>query len=148
MSAIKFVVTFLAVLMISAVFLAPLQCGAEPAVSWRDGLKISVPVATKVRKSIFVFLYDSSCGVCKRLESQLFVEAEVAKYLEDRFVCVRLEFHHEEGAALVKQYGIRGVPCLMVFGPDGKLRAFKSCAPNTAEEFVERVNQLDEGKSI
>jgi len=148
MTAIKFFVTFLAVLMISAVFLAPLQCGAEPAVSWQDSLKTSLPVAAETKKSIFVFLYDSSCSVCKRLESQLFVESEVARYLGDRFVCVRLEFHHKEGAALVKQYGIRGVPCLMVFGPDGKLRAFKSCAPNTAEEFVERVNQLDEGKSI
>lgn len=148
MSAIKLVVSFLAVLMISTVFLAPLECSAEPAVSWQESLKTSVPVAAKAKKSIFVFLYDSSCGVCKRLESQLFVEDEVAKYLGDRFVCVRLEFHEEEGKSLVKQYGIRGVPCLMVFGPDGKLRAFKSCAPNNAEEFVERVDQLDEGKSI
>lgn len=46
----------------------------------------------------------------------------------------------------MRQYGVRGIPCLMVFQPDGQLRGKMSGAPSDPDSFVSFVTGLANGQ--
>ena len=85
--------------------------------SWNDALK----KAKTENKLIFLDVYATWCGPCKRLKSQTFSNAEVGLYFNERFVNVALDGEKDDGRQLVKTYGIRSYPSLLFIDGNGKI---------------------------
>ena len=62
------------------------------------------------------------CGWCKKLDKDVFSNATLAGYLNDKFVCVKVNAEDpKEGSTVAGTYKVNGYPCALVFSPEGKL---------------------------
>ena len=103
--------------------------GDNSALRWRsfdDGLA----EAKKTNKKILVDVYTDWCGWCKRMDSQTYADREVARYLANRYVVIKLNAESSRQLSYKgKQYserelsaafGISGYPATLFMQPDGE----------------------------
>ena len=103
--------------------------GNNSALGWRsfdDGLA----EAKKTNKKILVDVYTDWCGWCKRMDSQTYADMEVARYLTNRYVVIKLNAESSRKLSYKgKQYserelstafGISGYPATLFMKPDGE----------------------------
>lgn len=100
--------------------------------SWNDILKI----AKRENKLIFLDIYATWCGPCKRLKSKTFSDVEVGKLYNQTFINVSLDGEKGEGLALARKYGVRGYPTLLFLDGNGTIIAQTGGYYNP-EEFIE-----------
>ncbi|NND16311.1 MAG: DUF255 domain-containing protein [Eudoraea sp.] len=62
-------------------------------ISWDQASEI---VATGTDKKVFVDVYTDWCGWCKRMDKDTFQNAEVAKYMTENFLMVKLDGEAKE----------------------------------------------------
>jgi thioredoxin-related protein len=106
--------------------------GGEATVTWHDfndGLKI----AAARKKPVIMDFYADWCGWCRKMETEVFTDKEVAARLSDNYVCVRLHTDRNPGETikyknhvLTKQefammLGVQGLPTLVFLDRDGNL---------------------------
>lgn len=85
--------------------------------TWKDALQ----KAKSENKLIFLDIYATWCGPCKRLKSQTFSNAQVGSYFNDRFINVALDGEQSDGLQLVNTYGIKSYPSLLFIDNQGKI---------------------------
>ncbi|MBT32913.1 MAG: hypothetical protein CMO01_24920 [Thalassobius sp.] len=70
---------------------------------------------------IFVDVYTDWCGYCKMMDKDVFSDSEVAGYLNDNFVSVKLDAETEFGASFTQTYQIEGYPTYVFLDKDENL---------------------------
>lgn len=85
--------------------------------SWKEALEI----AKKENKLIFLDIYATWCGPCRRLKSNTFSNSRVGKYFNDTFINVSLDGEIGDGEILANQYKITGYPSLLFINKDGNI---------------------------
>lgn len=85
--------------------------------SWKQAVK----VAQKNKKPIFLDAYTTWCAPCKRMAATTFRNAEVAKFFNEKFTCVKLNMERGEGINLARLYQIRVYPTLLFVNNEGKM---------------------------
>jgi thioredoxin 1 len=85
--------------------------------SWAEALAL----AKKDNKLIFLDVYASWCGPCKRLKKRTFSNNKVGEYFNEHFVNVSLDGEVGEGAAVSSQYNVTSYPSLYLINGDGKI---------------------------
>ena len=87
--------------------------------TWKEALA----AAKKENKLIFLDIYATWCGPCKRLKSTTFSNSRVAKYFNEKFINVTLDGETGDGEILAEKYSITGYPSLFFINADGNVIA-------------------------
>ena len=87
--------------------------------TWKEALTL----AKKENKLIFLDIYATWCGPCKRLKSTTFSNSTVAKYFNSNFINVTLDGEKGDGEILANKYRITGYPSLFFINADGNIIA-------------------------
>jgi len=105
--------------------------------SWEEALAKS----KKEQKPIFLDIYATWCGPCKKLAKYTFSDKEVAKYYNANFINLSLDGEKDLGGVLANQYGITGYPALLFINPNGQLIQQFSGYHNS-NQFLKLGNQV------
>jgi thioredoxin-related protein len=90
-------------------------------VHWQTSFSAGRDLALQHHKYVLADMYTERCGICKRLDKDVFTDSAVANYLQNGFVCVKLNpDNHGEAESVAREYTIQGVPTALVFSPEGK----------------------------
>jgi thiol:disulfide interchange protein len=85
--------------------------------NWGEALQL----AKKENKLIFLDIYATWCGPCKRLKANTFSNKEVGKYYNTNFINVALDGEEGDGAMLASQYMVNSYPSLLFIDATGKI---------------------------
>ena len=95
---------------------------------WNDILAL----AKKENKLVFLDVYASWCGYCKRLKKNTFSDIEVGKFYNQNFIDVSLDAEQGEGIDIAHKYNISGFPALLYLNGDGEIVYNRAVIKNPA----------------
>lgn len=78
-------------------------------------------LAKKENKLIFIDVYASWCGPCKRLKATTFSDEKVGKLYNEHFINVAFDGEKGEGIEIARQYKVTAYPTLLFVKPDGSV---------------------------
>jgi len=87
----------------------------------RTSLNGALDLAKKQNKNIFIDTYASYCIPCKKMEVE-FRDPELANYLNNNFVCVRVDMESDHAEDFKANYEIVFLPTLLFLNPQGDMR--------------------------
>lgn len=85
---------------------------------WREGWEAALSEAGKAGRPILLELYMEGCSHCRRLDQETHHDQDVAAYLNENFIPVRLEGRSRMD--LVQKFNVTGAPTTLIFSPEGK----------------------------
>jgi thioredoxin 1 len=85
--------------------------------TWQEALDL----AKKENKLIFLDVYASWCGPCKKLKSHTFSDAEVANYYNSTFINVSADAENGEGIQIANTYNVHQYPTLLFIDKNGEI---------------------------
>ncbi len=92
--------------------------------------------AKKENEIIFLDIYATWCGPCKRLKAKTFSDTEVGKFYNQKFINVTLDGEKGEGIELARKYGVRNYPTLLFLDGNGNI-VTRTVGYHNAKEFIE-----------
>jgi len=110
---------------------------------WSEVLEI----AKQENKLIFVDCYTSWCGPCKMLATKIFTQKDVADFYNANFICVKYDMEKGEGLKLVKEFGVKAFPTLIIFNGSGDEMHRKMGAGN-ADEIIQFGQEAIDNKGV
>jgi len=81
-----------------------------------------------------------------QLDRNVLSTAKVQEFLSKNFISVKLDANRPYAKAVLKQYNAPGIPCLLVYTPQGQLRSMKVGAPSNSDSFIRTVSAMVRGK--
>ena len=102
-----------------------------------------VAAATKAKKEnklVFVDCYTQWCGPCKKMARDIFPDAKVGKYMNARFVNVKIDMEAKYAEGLAKEWQVSGYPTFIIFNADGK-EIGRFMGGSDADGFIRRVGE-------
>lgn len=123
----------------------PLQSsGNDPEVgmnfhqgSWQEVLE----QARNENKLVFLDLYASWCGPCKKLKSKTFPDTDVGQFFNANFINYAVDAEKGIGRDLASAYRITGYPTLLFLDGQGNLVA-KTVGYHTPEQLISVGKQV------
>ncbi|OQY13732.1 MAG: hypothetical protein B6I31_00525 [Desulfobacteraceae bacterium 4572_19] len=101
-----------------AVFLLPGVVIAED-VNWVTYDK-AMTMAKKQDKPILVYFFTKWCGYCRKMDKEVFKDAPVVKYLNEKFISVRLDTEkNDKNKKIASSYKVRSYPSTWFLKSDG-----------------------------
>jgi thiol:disulfide interchange protein len=95
---------------------------AEAGISFFSGSYAEALAKAKAEgKTVFVDVYASWCGPCKRMKATSFQDKAVGDYFNAHFINFAVDGEKGEGPVLAKQFGVRAYPSLFFVAADGKV---------------------------
>jgi thioredoxin 1 len=85
--------------------------------SWDEALQI----AKEENKLIFLDIYASWCGPCKRLKENTFTDREAGNLYNANFINMALDGEKGEGKILAQKYGVKAYPTLLFIDHSGRV---------------------------
>lgn len=99
--------------------------------SWKEVLE----KAQQTGKPIFLDVYTSWCGPCKKMSNEIFPLAEVGKAYNSNFICYGVDAEKGEGIEIAKKYKVMSYPTYLFIKADGTLFS-KGLGSMAAEKFI------------
>jgi thioredoxin 1 len=92
-------------------------------------------------KLVFVDVYATWCGPCKKLKKYTFSDDEVGQYFNANFVNIALDAEKGEGINIANRYEVNAYPTVLILNSDGELIAKKTGYQNSADlmSFGKRI---------
>lgn len=95
---------------------------AEEGITFFSGSYAEALVKAKAEgKLVFVDIYASWCGPCKRLKATTFKDPAVGDFFNKNFINLAIDGEKGEGPVLAQQFGVRAYPTLVFVNADGKV---------------------------
>ena len=105
--------------------------------TWEEALIL----AKKENKLIFLDIYATWCGPCKKLKKNTFSNEEVGKLYNSNFINVSFDGEQAEGLMLMNRYHLRGYPSLLFIDSTGKV-VEQSGGYKSSEKFINLGNSV------
>ncbi len=105
--------------------------------TWAEALAL----AKKDNKLVFLDVYASWCGPCKKLKKRTFSNDKVGAYFNEHFINVSLDGEEGEGVSVSEVYQVSSYPSLFFINTDGKIisKAEGYLNPNEIIKFGKTV---------
>lgn len=81
----------------------------------------AIKQAQKTGKLIFLNCYASWTRPCVGMDQYVFSNPDFADYLNQNFVCLRIDMQTDEGKALAERYGVKSYACYLVLDAEGEV---------------------------
>jgi len=110
---------------------------------WDQALK----EAQETQKPIFVDFYTDWCGWCKVMDKKTFSVDSVGEYMNENYVCLKIDAESGMGRMLSMKHRIGSFPTFGIFNADGrlvsKILGYKEVSPfmDAARENKQLVNE-------
>src|SRR5690554_4354758 len=85
--------------------------------SWQSVIDMS----KAENKPIFVDVYTEWCGPCKWMDQNVFNQSEVAEFMNQEFINVKVDAEKGWGKDFAQQFRISGYPTFLYFNPQGQV---------------------------
>jgi len=105
--------------------------------TWKEALE----KAKQTNKPLFIDVYTSWCGPCKKMSKDIFPLAEVGKIYNENFVCYQVDAEKGEGIDIARKYGVEAYPAYLFIKTDGIL-FYTSIGSMDAENFIALSNKV------
>ncbi len=89
--------------------------------------------AAQSKKNIFLDAYTTWCAPCKMMEKEVFVDASVASFFEEHFVCVKMDMEKGEGIDLARLLNIHAFPTFIFADEKGNVLHTAAGGKNIAQ---------------
>lgn len=99
--------------------------------SWKEVLQ----KAKQENKLIFVDLYTTWCGPCKKMAAETFPQQAVGDYFNKNFVNYKIDAEKGEGPELAGKYEVSAYPTLVFVNAAGEL-VYKFMGVRTADKLI------------
>ncbi len=101
-------------------------------------------------KPLFVDVYTSWCGPCKKLSKEVFPQKIVGDYFNSSFVCFKLQADKKDSnnQEIANQYHVTAYPTLMWLDGDGKLLHMSTGYKEPGQLVAEATVVFDENKRV
>ena len=83
--------------------------------SWGEALQ----KAKEDNKPIFLDVYASWCGPCKKLKKETFPNADAGTYFNENYINVTLDAEKGDGIELAKSLNVHAYPSLFILNSEG-----------------------------
>jgi thioredoxin-related protein len=100
--------------------------------SWVEALKL----AKDQNKLVFLDIYATWCGPCKKLKANTFPDEAVGNFYNTHFINLALDGEKGEGRELARKYAIKGYPTLLFVDHTGTV-VVKTAGYRNPEKFLE-----------
>lgn len=102
--------------------------------------------AKQENKKLMVDCYTLWCGPCRYMATNVFPNDTLGKFMNEHFVCVKLDMEHGEGPERNKIFHVKAYPTFIFFDADGKeMNRFEGMAYQ--EEFQKRCERILKGEA-
>lgn len=91
-------------------------------------------------KKVFVDCYTVWCGPCKMMAEKVLPLKEVGEYMNERFVCIKIDMEKGEGPGLAGKYKVTAYPTFLVLKEDGSLMQRVVGGTLDGKEFIQKVD--------
>ena len=119
------------------------------AEKWETDFEKAKEMARDSNRYLLInFTGSDWCGWCIKLDEEVFSKKAFKQYAEDNLVPVTIDFPRrkqlkkslqEQNEALMKQYGVRGFPTILILSPSGETVAQTGYQAGGAEKYVEHL---------
>ncbi len=116
------------VLLVYAGF-GPPQGGKKSELRWYK-LTEGLEAAEKADKKVLVDIYTEWCGWCKKMDEEVYTDAGVMEYLDERYILVKMDAESPDQVEyagekmseeqLSSAFGVRGFPTTIFLLPNGE----------------------------
>jgi thioredoxin-related protein len=86
-------------------------------IAWRPYDPAMAQAGTE-RKPVFLHFWAEWCQYCRKMARETFRDAELVRYLNDKFVSIRVNYDKQK--PLVEQFGVNGLPTSFLIDTDGR----------------------------
>lgn len=128
--------------------------GAAAASGWDEDYDKALERAAKEGKYVLVDFSGSDwCGWCIKLDQEVFSKQAFKDYAKENLVLVLLDFPRqksqsksvqERNQALMRKYGVRGFPTVLVLNPKGEVAGRTGYKPGGPEAYVKHLKEIIE----
>lgn len=106
----------------------------------------AINAAKTENKLIFMDFYTDWCGPCKMMMRDVFPQKEVGDFMNDKFVCIKLNAE-KEGKELAKLYKVNAYPTFVGIDTNKNI-VFTKVGGSSANAFVSEIKRMiDPNKS-
>ncbi|MCX6258524.1 MAG: DUF255 domain-containing protein, partial [Bacteroidia bacterium] len=100
----------------------------------------------KEGRLIFVDAYTDWCSWCKKMDSDVYTDTAVGKFMNSHFIPVKMDMEQGFGKRLAMKYHVRSFPTFLICNADGKL-VYSTNGYSVADKFLEFMKEsLDPAK--
>ena len=104
----------------------------------------AIQAAKAENKMVFMDFYTVWCGPCKMMMRDIFPQKAVGDYMNDKFVCIKIDAEKGEGPELFKRYGGEAYPTFVIIDTDEKVLFTKVGASDNGTQFISGIKtQID-----
>ncbi len=132
--------SLLRILCVAVVFAgASSLTAADQGVAWSTDVEAALQRAAEEQRPVLMEFTASWCVYWKRMEKTAFVDQTVASTVNSRFIPLKIDA--DQPKALVKDLGIKGLPAMLLVGPDlqiiDRISGFQ-----TPEALMKRLDKI------
>lgn len=103
--------------------------------------KEAIEVAKIEKKMVFIDFYTTWCGPCKRMAKDVFPQKIVGDYLNEHFVCIKIDAEEGEGIELADHYNVKAYPTFIGIDVNEK-EVMRREGYSFPEEFISAVERM------
>ena len=142
-------------LMVLAMFALAATCASAMPKGWTDDFEAAKTKAAKEGKLLLVDFSGSDwCGWCMKLDDEVFSKKEFIRAAQMDFVLVMIDSPRNkeklskkarrQNPELVKKYGIRGYPTVLVMDAEGEVLAQTGYRKGGPKEYMKNLQAIAE----
>lgn len=128
-------------LVIALTFLLVPVCCFSQGIKFEQGSWTEIlALAKKTNKPVFVDIYTTWCGPCKKMSQDIFPLEAVGDVFNANFVCCQIDAEKGEGIELAKKYNVTAYPTYLFIKSDGAL-FYRSLGSMPSANFIEEAQK-------
>ena len=119
---------------------------------WTEDVAAARAKAKETGKYILINFSGSDwCGWCKKLNKEVFLQDDFLNYASKNLILLNADFpkfkkQHEkikgQNETLLKTYGVRGFPTVIIVSPTGELAGQTGYRPGGAKKYAAHVQEI------